>query len=129
MIGHYFITALRNFQRHKVTTGMNLICLAIGIAGFLGAHWMVMSLDSADRYFPNADRIVDITQKVTIPGSDLSGSVIYTAWQTGKYLRNDFPKLTVARATLPESIAVLAGDRKMFMQARYADGEIGRAHV
>jgi hypothetical protein len=57
MFKHYLTTALRHFRLHKVTTSINVVCLAIGLSCFLAAHWLVTSARSADTYFSNSDRI------------------------------------------------------------------------
>lgn len=124
MFKHCFVNALRHFLRHKTATTINLMCLIIGLTGFVGAYLTATFLDSADKYFPNSDRIFAITQTAMIPGSGVpAGTLPYAAWMTAKYLRSDFPQLPVARATLPEKIPIAAGDIKLSLQATYADAE------
>ena len=45
MIHHYLSTALRHFRRHKLTTGINVLCLAIGVACFAAAVGVVGFFD------------------------------------------------------------------------------------
>src|SRR5882757_705898 len=124
MFKHFLVSALRHFIRHKVVTTINLLCLVIGITGFLGAHLVATFLDSADSYFPNAGRVFTINQTVEIKGSGIpTGTMTYTAWQAANYLRTDFPQGVVARTTMPEKISVLAGDTKQAMQVKYTEAE------
>lgn len=124
MFKHYLLAALNHFRRHKIITGINLVCLMLGVAAFVGTHWVVMSMDSADRYLPNADRIYAITQTVAFAGGINSGIQPVTVWQTSKFLRNDLPQLqAVARSTLPENIPVAVRDTKTALLGRYTDAE------
>jgi len=124
MFKHYLFAALSHFRRHKTITIINLLCLMLGLAAFVGTHWVVMVMDSADRYLPNANRIYAITQSVTFVGGITSGSQPITVWQAAKYLRDDFPQLqTIARSSVPENIPVTVRDAKTSLSGRYTDAE------
>jgi putative ABC transport system permease protein len=129
MLKHYLITALRHFRQHKVTTGINVVCLAIGLTCFLAAHWLVSSSRSADTYFQNADRIFVITQKMSALGSGAGLERPVTGWIAASYLKTEFPELeAIARASDgteggEDEIPVTAGDAKAFIHIRYADPE------
>src|SRR5262245_38307602 len=97
MITHYLSTALRHFRRHKVTTGINVACLTIGLVCFLGAHWFVTTSRMADRQFPGADRIYVISQ---FDSTRTAGAFVeqpVSAWIASEYLRSEFPELIVSR--------------------------------
>jgi putative ABC transport system permease protein len=124
MLKHYLLTAFRHFVRHKVTTVINIGCLAIGLVCFLAAHWAVTLSRSADSYFSNADRIYVLTQK---SASGVSMERPITAWIAAEYLKADMPELeAVARATDgiesgEDETPVAAGEAKAFVHIRYAD--------
>ena len=131
MLTHYLSTALRNFRHHKLTTAINLICLAIGIACFMAMHGVVAFFGRSDRHLENYDRIYAITQKTAVPGSDfIIPTLPYASWRVGPVLKTEFPELeTVARAVLGGGplggdAPVAAGDRKQFLQFAYADPEL-----
>src|SRR5262245_37707074 len=94
MIRHYLSTALRHFRRHKLTTGINVVCLAIGLPCFFAVYGVALYLQSTDAQQPDAARIVAITQKVSIPGaaSQIPDSPV-TAYGTGRFVRADYPEL------------------------------------
>ena len=125
MLSHYLTTALRHFRRNKFTTIINVVCLSLGLTCFLAAHALVGLLNSADRSFKNADRIYAITQKVTPPGSNMSGSTVpITAWAAGEYLQTDFPELeAVARITMSSENPVSVGRTKTFARTAFADAQ------
>jgi putative ABC transport system permease protein len=129
MFNHYLATSLRHFRQHKLTTTINVVCLAIGLTCFFSAHWLVSSSRSADTYFPNADRIFVITQKASALGSGAGVERPVTGWIAASYLKTDFPELeTIARASDgnesgEDEMPVAAGDAKAFMHIRYADPE------
>jgi putative ABC transport system permease protein len=123
MFKHYLTTALRHFKQHKVTTGINVACLTIGLVCFLAIYATITYMNNADRHFANADRVYLITTKV----NDVSANPI-GPWPTAKYLRTDVPEIeTIARATIDvglyNEIPIAAGDRKAFITTAYADPE------
>ena len=123
MFKHYLTTALRHFRRHKVTTGINVICMTVGLVVLLGIYGLVTYLSSGDRQYPNADRTYVITMR-----KNASISSYFSAWQTANYLKPDFPELeTVARATINTGVGtelpVATGDKKGFAYVAYADPE------
>ena len=63
MFSHYLSTALRHFQRQKLTTAINVVSLAIGLGAFLGLFSVVAYLGASDSQWPGAARIYAITQK------------------------------------------------------------------
>ncbi len=124
MFKHYLFAALNHFRRHKIIITINLLCLMLGLAVFVGTYWVVTSMDSADRYLPNANRIYAITQSVTFPGGINSGIQPLAVWQTAKYIRDDFPQLeSIARSSNPDNIPVTFRDTRTSFQGRYTDAE------
>jgi putative ABC transport system permease protein len=125
MLKHYLTTALRHFRQHKLTTGINVVCLTIGLVCFLASYAMVTYFRSGDRHYPNVDRTYVIRWKMNEGASAGMGP-----WLTAKYLKTDFPEIqTIARATVDSGIAmfseasVATGDRKGFVHMAYADPE------
>ena len=125
MLTHYLATALRHFRRHKVTTAINVVCLAIGLLCFLLVYGITLSLKTSDMRFPNADRIVALTQQVTVPGAASAFPDTPTvALSAGNYLRLDFPELeVVARESFSIEVPLAYGESAIRAQARYVDPE------
>lgn len=57
MIRNYIRTAFRYFQKNKVTTGINILGLSVGISAALIIFMMIRYDQSFDRYEPDRDRI------------------------------------------------------------------------
>jgi putative ABC transport system permease protein len=117
MIGHYLSTALRNFCRHKLTTTINIVGLALGLACFIGAYGTVVSLNSGDRYSPRADRMYVIeTRNLWF----VSSSPVPIA----KHLRAFLPTLEVGRLEPRGQSTVSIGERVATVQIASAEPEV-----
>ena len=57
MFRHYLLTALRNAWRHRVTTAINIVGLAIGLTVFITAWGFLTLVKNGGRHFANSDRI------------------------------------------------------------------------
>jgi len=123
MLKHYLTSALRHFARHKTTTTINLICLALGLVCFLAVHSVVTAFNNSDRQFADADRIYAITQKYIAPGSNMNiPTVPLTAWPAAEYLKTDIPELeAVARLNTGGEAPVSVGANKTFAKLTFAD--------
>lgn len=60
MLKHYWITAIRNLVRNKMSTSINIIGLSVSIAIFLTLTGYVAYQFSYDKFYPNGDRIYRI---------------------------------------------------------------------
>jgi putative ABC transport system permease protein len=128
MYKHYLSTALRHFRQHKLTTAINVVCLALGLTSFIAAYGAVTYFINGDRQFANVDRIHLIAQRVQNPARGIdtgfrrSGSLA-----VAKYLRNDVPELPViASITEVTAMSVFVGGRRQFMDAAAADPDFLR---
>ena len=61
MLGHYFTIALRSFRRAPLTTAVNILALALGLAAFVIAYGVVSFWDKSERNFTNVDRTYVVT--------------------------------------------------------------------
>ena len=68
MFKNYIKVALRNLQRHKGFSFINIVGLAIGIACCMLIFLYVADESSYDRFHENADRIYRIISHSTIGG-------------------------------------------------------------
>lgn len=122
MFVHYLVTALRHFRRHKVTTVINVACLAMGLACFVLAWGATAYYEKADSYHERAKRTYFVTshQKggFTLPGSP---------WVLADALRAEFPQLEfVARSLASEELPVMVGDQSSFVYVAFADPDFTR---
>nr|WP_295924287.1 ABC transporter permease [uncultured Dyadobacter sp.] len=73
MIRNYLKIAIRNLKRQKVSTSINVVGLAIGLATCILIMLYVQDELSYDRYNDKADRIFRIALKVRLNGDDHDG--------------------------------------------------------
>jgi len=119
MFKHYLTTALRNFLRHRILTSVNVLCLSLGISCFVIAYAVVTYLQSSEAAFPNSARTYFIAQTS-------NGVPTITPAPLAKYLRVDFPEVTVAHVTgglfsLGDGHSLKVGDRVVATSPVFAD--------
>ncbi len=61
MLKNYFTTTFRNMRKHTFYTTLNIVGLAIGMAGFLFIALYVLDELSYDRFLPDAERVYRVT--------------------------------------------------------------------
>jgi putative ABC transport system permease protein len=118
VLTHYLTLMLRIFRRSPLATGVNALTLAAGLLCFLTAYAFVTFWNSAERQFPNAERVQVLTTTFRFPGFESRADITGPS-RAAAQLRIEFPELeSVARATLSEGRTIVA-----------ADGNALRAHV
>src|SRR5262245_32026155 len=118
MLGHYITVGLRSLRRTPLTTGVNLVALALGLAAFVAAYGVVSYWDRSERHFANSDRTYVVT--VLFEGRNQRAARAPTPTTNrlfADYLRVEMPELElVARAQgMGDEAAVAAGDVKSRM--------------
>jgi putative ABC transport system permease protein len=114
MLRHYWTQALRNFNRHRVTTAVNLAGLSLALVCFVSTYVLLQSMTHTDLHFAKAERTLVITQELWNRDELMVPGFPQAAPPTAKYLKADFPQLeTVARSLSMGSLAVANGDRKV----------------
>jgi len=125
MFKHHLLTAFYNLRRFKLTTAINIVGLALGLACFALALGTVTYWRSGDRHLSNADRIMVLTERgySTEQGVD-TGKMTVTSAPVAKYLPLDAPELeAVARARNVRDLPVIANDRSFSVRSAAADKE------
>lgn len=105
MFHHYFLIALRNAWRHRFTSAISVLGLALGL-GFFIVAWAIVNLShNIDRDLPRSDRIYFIAK---IHGG---WSNTFSAPESlPAYLRSDFPAIErVSQATDYGQMGMSAG--------------------
>ena len=126
MFTHYFTTALRHFRRHQLTTGINVICLALGLACFIAAYAFVTYLRMSDTQFANSSRTYALTTTLKA-GSFSIHSVPFAADHVAKYLKTDFPQIEMlARIRALGQTLVSTGERQADLLLMDADPDFLR---
>lgn len=126
MFKQYLTTALRHFARYKLTTVINMLCLAFGFVCFALAFGMVQYTTSADRYHEKADRTYVLTQRSEFLGASTSiDTQAHAGFGLAKHLKNDFPDIEIAaRAFNTAEIPIVAGKEQRFVDIVYADPQL-----
>lgn len=96
MIRNFLRIAMRNLNKHRVYTGINVIGLALGLACTLLITLYVLHERSFDRFHSKADQIYRVNQKF-FEGSNLIEYSASIPWAVGPAIANDYPDITVTR--------------------------------
>ena len=91
MIRNYLKIAFRNLKRQKVSTSINIVGLAIGLATCILIMLYVQDELSYDRYNDKADRIFRVALKLRLNGKDVGGPVLGS--NAGRDLQQEFPEV------------------------------------
>ena len=111
MIKNYFLTAIRNLWKNRVTAMIKIIGLAIGLSAVLLIYLFVSFERSYDRYHEKGDRIYRVAYRVNMPEfGELS--IAKTGRNLSGLLQSSFPEI--------ESLAqvVWMGDVQIFQQGQ-----------
>ena len=108
MIKNYLKTALRNLQKHKAYTFINVFGLAFGMACCMVITLFVQHKLSYDRFFPNADRTYRIHQTFK--------ERVFARTQPGlaHAVSEHFPEVEQTTALLPFDRRLFATDDERF---------------
>ncbi|RRB02939.1 ABC transporter permease [Larkinella rosea] len=94
MIRNYLKIAFRNLKRQKVSTSINVVGLAIGLATCILIMLYVQDEFSYDRYNEQADRIFRVGLNLQLNGKDVGG---YSLGQNAaRDLKQEFPEVLKA---------------------------------
>ncbi len=91
MLRNYFLTALRNFQKQKAFSIINLLGLTVGLATCLLITLFVVNELSYDRYNRQADRIYRVNAHFRIAGENLNERL--SPADLGPAMVRDFPTI------------------------------------
>jgi putative ABC transport system permease protein len=128
MIRHYFASAFAHITRTPFTSAANILTLALGFASFLAAYGITTYWRSADSHHAHAAQTVVVGESVSAAAQDRSDTLnAISSPALADPLREDFPELTfIARTLRSPEIGVLANDRKMLVDAVYAEPDFLR---
>jgi len=92
MLGNYFKVAMRNLLRHKVYSFINIMSLALGMAGCMVISPQIFYHLSFDRFNRNYDRICRAYLHLEFPGQNPSDQCGSVGW-LGRDLKMEFPEV------------------------------------
>jgi putative ABC transport system permease protein len=127
MLKNYLLIALRNFRRHRFTTGIHLLGLGLGMCSALLVLVYLQDELGYDRHHRNADRIFRLTTRFKTPDSDIHAA--HALVMVGEDLERNFPEIEESVRLLPYQgkLTVRYGEKK-FEETRfcYADPSVFR---
>ena len=121
LIHHYLLTALRHFRQHKLTTGINVMCLALGLMCFMLAWGTVTWFEQRDRYHARADRTYFVSWNAAADRNappDMTGPFLLAPALSAR-----FPQLEAVARLAGESMGVTHEDRSYWAAISFADPE------
>ncbi|HEY8915795.1 MAG TPA: ABC transporter permease [Chitinophaga sp.] len=114
MIRNYLKIAFRNLKRQKISTGINIVGLAIGLATCILIMLYVQDELSYDRYNEKADRIFRAALKLGLDGKDVGGPMLGP--NVGRDLQQEFPEVLKATRILNQGSEFVSYGTSSFKQ-------------
>ncbi len=125
MLKHYIRITIRQFSRHRISTAISLIGLAVAIACGLLVLAFVRHEKSFDRFHEHADRIVRVYEKQVYPTGDLWVAV--TPYPLAPALQRDFSEIEAAvRVYYGRQLIVSRGTDRFLQYPLFADSQFFR---
>jgi putative ABC transport system permease protein len=123
MLKNQFITAIRNFKRHKGFTSINFIGLTVGLTCFLLIMLYIKFEFSFDRYHENADSIYRIIVDIHefYQGKD---QVSYTPSLLAESLKEELPEVVNATKIFAPKVNIRHNEQIYSETIFFADPEI-----
>ena len=123
MFKNYLLIALRNIKKQKVFSLINIVGMAVGMAGFtLFAHMAGVKLN-ADKFHQNADRIYGIVQVRPLENKDEVHSAFISS-PLVPALSSEFPEIESAVRILPAGRMTLKHQDDIFYEANKNNSKI-----
>ncbi|MCB0290042.1 MAG: ABC transporter permease [Calditrichaeota bacterium] len=124
MLKNYWKITIRNLLKNKVYALINILGLAIGLAGFIIISTYIKNELSFDRFHKNANRIYRPVEIQHHPGVGTQ-HVAVTMGPLAPALANDFPEILSAARIRPHGNFLLSyGDKRFYEEAAAADPAI-----
>ena len=116
MLSNYLKIAYRNLRRHKTFGIINIVGLAIGLAGFLLIALYVKDELGYDRYNENADRVYRVGRTFLTSEGTPSLTLAQVAPPFGPLIKQDFPEAEEVVRTLGAGGLVLRNGERQFTE-------------
>jgi len=114
MIRNYLKIAFRNLKRQKISTSINIVGLAIGLATCILIMLYVQDELSYDRYNEKADRIFRVALKLGLDGKDVGGPMLGP--NVARDLQQEFPEVLKATRILNQGTEFVSYGTSSFKQ-------------
>ncbi|MBN2357714.1 ABC transporter permease, partial [candidate division KSB1 bacterium] len=125
MLRNALLIAVRNIERQKVYSAINIAGLVVGMACCLLILLWVLDELSYDRFHVNADRIVRVTRLWTNADGAVNLHLGHVAPPIAPLLQNDFPEVERAVRLLQVDECLLESGQRRFKEKRFFFAEDG----
>jgi len=114
MFKNYFLIALRNLKKQKAFSLINIVGMAVGMAGFILFALVAGVKLNADKFHENADRIYSVVQVVQSENKE-ERHLAFTPGPVAEALRMEFPEIEdVVRVGPGGRMTLKRGDESFF---------------
>jgi len=114
MFKNYFLIALRNLKKQKAFSLINIVGMAVGMAGFILFALLAGVKLNADKFHENADRIYSVVQVVLSENKE-ERHLAFTPGPVAEALRMEFPEIEdVVRVGPGGRLTLKRGDESFF---------------
>ncbi len=117
MLPHYFKITIRNIERSKVYSSLNILGLALGMAAFLFILEYTTYERGYDQFHPNFENIYRVTFEDYRNGQ-LQRNSASTVPRIGPFIKENMPEAVKFTRAHPFPSLVIAYNNKMFRQNR-----------
>jgi len=115
MLKSYVLIALRNLKKQKVFSLINIIGMAVGMAGFTLFALMAGVKLRADKFHENADRIYSVVQVFETENKE-EHHLAFTPGPMAEALRSDFPEILETARVYPAGPVTLKRGEDTFSE-------------
>ncbi|MEQ9443655.1 MAG: permease prefix domain 2-containing transporter [Cyclobacteriaceae bacterium] len=116
MLRNYLTIALRLFVRNRMISAINVLGLALALAGSLLIGMFILDELSYDRYHANADNIYRVTRDFLSSDGSVALHLGDVAPPFGPLLKNDFPDIRKVARTLESYVTLKITDENESVQ-------------
>ena len=121
MLKNYLLVALRNLQRNKVYSFINITGLSIGLACCMLIVLYLMDEVSFDKFHQKGDQIYRLTRDEYFPDGKLSNTDGNTGMMPGPAFTSEVPEIAAFVRIQGEQTAVKIGNNIFEQEGMYAD--------
>ncbi len=115
MFKNYFLIALRNLKKQKAFSLINIVGMAVGMAGFTLFALMAGVKLQADKFHENADRIYSVVQVVQSENKE-EEHLAFTPGPIAEALRMEFPEIEEVVRVYPSGRVTLKRENDSFFE-------------
>ncbi len=111
MLKNYFKISIRSLTKHKLFTTINVIGLAVGLAGFLLIYEYIQFEQTYDGFHPKADQLYRVSY-VMISNGEVMSKDAMSSYSVGQVLEGEVPEVLVHTVSKKfDELIIRNGDR------------------